>query len=243
MQRFAAAILFGAVASLSMTTTRVDGQEAGEGIRPAAISAISERVRPFVDDREVSGVVTLVATAGPDRAPGRDRQRRYRREQADAAGHDLLDRLDDQAGHGHGCPHVAGGGKAVGRRPGREAPAGVQGPQVRGRQADSDHDPPPAHAHLGHGRGHARRGSHHQGPGRAHPALCREARQVRAGHEMDLLPIGDQHRGPDRRGRLGRAVRPVRRASAVRPAGDEGYDLLSLRGAAPAARHVVPPDR
>ena len=35
----------------------------------------------------------------------------------------------------------------------------------------------------------------------------------------------------------------VRRAAAVRPAGDEGHDLLSHRGAAPAARHVVPPDR
>ena len=65
MQRFAPAILFGAIASLSLTTTRVHGQEPGEGIRPPAISAISERVRPFVDDREVSGVVTLVAT--PDR--------------------------------------------------------------------------------------------------------------------------------------------------------------------------------
>jgi hypothetical protein len=43
--------------------THVYGQEPGEGVRP--ISAISERVRPFIDDREVPGVVTLVAT--PDR--------------------------------------------------------------------------------------------------------------------------------------------------------------------------------
>ncbi len=62
MQRFAPAILLGAIASLSLPTTRVHGQEPREGIRPAAISAISERVRPFVEDHEVSGIVTLVAT-------------------------------------------------------------------------------------------------------------------------------------------------------------------------------------
>jgi CubicO group peptidase (beta-lactamase class C family) len=65
MPRFAPAILFGAIASVSLLTSRVYGQEPGEGIRPAAISAISERMRPFVEQREVSGVVTLVAT--PDR--------------------------------------------------------------------------------------------------------------------------------------------------------------------------------
>ncbi len=59
MPRLALAILI--VASLSLT--RAHGQEPEEGIRP--ISAISERMRPFVDDREVAGVVTLVAT--PDR--------------------------------------------------------------------------------------------------------------------------------------------------------------------------------
>ncbi len=59
MPKLTLAILF--VASLSLT--RVHGQEPGEEIRP--ISAISERMRPLVDDREVSGLVTLVAT--PDR--------------------------------------------------------------------------------------------------------------------------------------------------------------------------------
>ena len=64
-----------------------------------------------------------------------------------------------------------------------------------------------------------------------------------AGHEVGLLPVGDQHGGADRRGRLGRAVRRVPRAAAVRPARNEGHDLLSHREAAPAACHVVSPDR
>ncbi|MGP0063498.1 MAG: serine hydrolase domain-containing protein [Isosphaeraceae bacterium] len=63
MQRFALVILFGSIAS--PLTALAHGQASGEGTSPPAISAISERVRPFVDDREVSGVVTLVAT--PDR--------------------------------------------------------------------------------------------------------------------------------------------------------------------------------
>jgi CubicO group peptidase (beta-lactamase class C family) len=47
--------------SLASSTNAL--QESAEGAKP--ITAISERVRPFVDSKEVSGVVTLVAT--PDR--------------------------------------------------------------------------------------------------------------------------------------------------------------------------------
>ena len=149
--------------------------------------------------------------ARPDRAPGRDRQGGHRRGQADAAGRDLLDRLDDQADHGHGRPHAPGRGQALGRRSGREVPAGVQGPQDRGRQAGAGHDPPPAHAHLGHGRDHAptRPAASRTWPG-VIPLYVAKPVAVRAGHEVGLLPVGDQHRRPDRRGRLGRAVRRVR---------------------------------
>ena len=65
MQKLAPAILFGGIAALSWLTTCGYCQEPKEGIRPPVVSAINERVRPFVDDREVSGIVTLVAT--PDR--------------------------------------------------------------------------------------------------------------------------------------------------------------------------------
>jgi CubicO group peptidase (beta-lactamase class C family) len=68
MRRFAPAILFGAAASLPLLATpgrAQGGQESGEDSRPPVLSAIGERMRPFVDGREVSGVVTLVAT--PDR--------------------------------------------------------------------------------------------------------------------------------------------------------------------------------
>jgi CubicO group peptidase (beta-lactamase class C family) len=59
MQRFT--LLFGIIALL--LSTQVDGQESTADITP--ISAISERVRPFVAAHEISGAVTLVAT--PDR--------------------------------------------------------------------------------------------------------------------------------------------------------------------------------
>jgi CubicO group peptidase (beta-lactamase class C family) len=62
MPSFARAIFFGASVSLSLLSTRVHGQEAGDGIRPPIVSAIGEQVRPFVENREVSGAVTLVAT-------------------------------------------------------------------------------------------------------------------------------------------------------------------------------------
>jgi CubicO group peptidase (beta-lactamase class C family) len=62
MPSLARAILFGTSVSLSLLSTRVHGQEAGDGIRPPIVSAISEHVRPFVENREISGVVTLVAT-------------------------------------------------------------------------------------------------------------------------------------------------------------------------------------
>jgi CubicO group peptidase (beta-lactamase class C family) len=59
MQRFT--LLFGIIALL--LSTQVDGQESTADITP--ISAVSERVRPFVAAHEISGAVTLVAT--PDR--------------------------------------------------------------------------------------------------------------------------------------------------------------------------------
>ena len=68
MPRFAASIFTAAVVALSLVTTAVDAnaqQKPGEPDSPPAVSTISERLRPFIDNREVAGAVTLVAT--PDR--------------------------------------------------------------------------------------------------------------------------------------------------------------------------------
>ena len=62
MQRVASPILVVAIAAVSLLTTCVYCQEPKEGTRPPIVSAISERMRSFVDDREVAGIVTLVAT-------------------------------------------------------------------------------------------------------------------------------------------------------------------------------------
>jgi hypothetical protein len=68
MPRFTATILRGAIASLefllSAAALHVQHKPA-ETDKPHAISTISERERPCVDNREIAGAVTLVAT--PDR--------------------------------------------------------------------------------------------------------------------------------------------------------------------------------
>lgn len=68
MARLAALILSGAGASLALLSTAAGfnaGQESGERDQPPAVSAIGARLRRFVDNREIAGAVTLVAT--PDR--------------------------------------------------------------------------------------------------------------------------------------------------------------------------------
>ncbi len=68
MPRFAATIVPGAIVSLGFLSSAAAlhaQQKPGETDKPHAISAISERVRPCVDNREIAGAVTLVAT--PDR--------------------------------------------------------------------------------------------------------------------------------------------------------------------------------
>lgn len=62
MRRSSPAIVFGSVAVLLPLVTGAYAQDDAGSTKPAVISAISERVRPFVVDREVSGIVTLVAT-------------------------------------------------------------------------------------------------------------------------------------------------------------------------------------
>ena len=88
MPRFAATILPVAIASLGFLSSAADlhaQQKPGETDKPHAISAISERVRPYVADREIAGAVTLVAT--PDRIVHLDAigQGGHRAGQADAA--------------------------------------------------------------------------------------------------------------------------------------------------------------
>jgi CubicO group peptidase (beta-lactamase class C family) len=65
MSKFANSILAGAVAALPFVSTASDAkayQVSAERDRPPAISAIGERLHKFIDDREISGAVTLVAT-------------------------------------------------------------------------------------------------------------------------------------------------------------------------------------
>jgi CubicO group peptidase (beta-lactamase class C family) len=68
MPKLATLILNGAVLALFLVAAAasVNAQpKSGEPDNPPVISAISERLRPFINDREIAGAVTLVAT--PDR--------------------------------------------------------------------------------------------------------------------------------------------------------------------------------
>jgi CubicO group peptidase (beta-lactamase class C family) len=68
MPKFTNLIRSGAIASLALLVTGSGAsacQESDERDKPLAITEIGERLRPFVDDRVISGAVTLVAT--PDR--------------------------------------------------------------------------------------------------------------------------------------------------------------------------------
>jgi CubicO group peptidase (beta-lactamase class C family) len=67
MPGFAASHLTGAVVALALVAAAVANaqQKSSEPDTPPVISTISERLRPFIDGREVAGAVTLVAT--PDR--------------------------------------------------------------------------------------------------------------------------------------------------------------------------------
>jgi CubicO group peptidase (beta-lactamase class C family) len=63
MPRFALALLCGSIASHSLLTSASHGfQESAGASNPPVLSTITERVRPFVSGKEVSGAVTLVAT-------------------------------------------------------------------------------------------------------------------------------------------------------------------------------------
>jgi len=65
MPRFAASILCGAIASLALLFTEQSVEaypQSAEQDKPPVVSAIGDRLRPLVEDRQISGAVTLVAT-------------------------------------------------------------------------------------------------------------------------------------------------------------------------------------
>src|SRR5258708_7779570 len=65
MPRFVTSIFSGVVASLAYLSIASGAnayQQSAEREKPPAVPAIGERLRPFIDDKEISGAVTLVAT-------------------------------------------------------------------------------------------------------------------------------------------------------------------------------------
>ena len=106
--------------------------------------------------------------ARPDLAPGRDGHGGYRRRQADAAGHHLLDRLDDQAHHGTAILMLQEEGKLSVDDPVEKHLPEFKDLKTAERQAGQAHDSSSADAYIRHGRGIAGKGPSHDGPGRTH---------------------------------------------------------------------------
>ena len=244
MPRFALALLCGSIASHSLLTSASCGfQESAGASNPPAISTITERVRPFVSGKEVSGAVTLVAT--PDRVVHLDATGEADIEERKPMAPDTIFWIASMT------KPVTATAVLMLQDEGKlsvDDPVEKHLPEFKGLKSA---DGKPVRVTIRHLLTHTS-GMGEISPDEARgikdlagliPLYVGQARPVRAGIEVGLLPVRDQHRGPDRRGRLGRGVRPVRRAAAVRPAGDEGHDLLPHRGATPPARHALPPHR
>ena len=80
-------------------------------------------------------------------------------------------------------------------------------------------------------------------PGRCHPPLRRQAGRIRAGLEMGLLPVGNQHRGADRRGGHGRPVRRVLKRRLFDPLGMKDTTFYLTEEQLPRLARIVSADR
>ena len=117
-------------------------------------------MQAFVDQGEIAGAVTVVGRHDAILEHHRRRFGGSGKASADDEGRPLPHRVDDQADHGHRHHDPRRRGQAVGRRPGREAPARVPRPDAgrkprqgrRHRDAEeagpADHASRPADAHL-----------------------------------------------------------------------------------------------
>ena len=128
-----------------------DGTGHAAELDAAKFAAIGPRMQQFVDEGTVAGAVTVVGNSQGIVQLRCGRLSESGIEAGDAEGCRLPHRVDDQADHGHRDHDLAGRGEAVGRRSGREAPAGIQGADARRearrrprdpeKAAAADHDP------------------------------------------------------------------------------------------------------
>ena len=241
MSRFTATILSAIIASASFATHSASAQDASKA---PAIASVHDEMRRFIDAREIPGAVTLVAS--PDRIV-----------HLDATGMADIDkntpmRPDTIFWIASMTKPITATAVLMLQDEGKlsvDDPVEKHIPEfsklkTASGEASEAHDPPPAHPHLGHGR----------------DSLATESRGVKT--LAGLIPLyvakpvqfapGSKwtycQSGINTAARIvevvsGEPFDRIPRAAAVRPAGDEGHDLLSHRGAAPAARHVVPKDR
>ena len=165
MPRLAPAVLSGTIATLTMLSTvnpLYAGQESDGRDKPV-ISAIGERLRPFVEDREIAGAVTL-----SPRPTGSSTWTRPARPTSPA---DKPMRPDTIFWIASMTKPITATAVLMLQDEGKlsvDDPVEKYLPEFRPedgrRQAGAGHDPPPAHAHLGHGRDHARRGPRRSRP-------------------------------------------------------------------------------
>ena len=233
-------------ASLSIALLSILAAE-GHGFQnsptPPCLPAIRERMRPFIEDKEIAGAVTLVAT--PDRIVHLDATGK-----ADIATGKPM-RPDTIFWIASMTKPITATAVLMLQDEGKlsvDDPVEKYLPEFKGLKTA---DGKPARVTIRHLL------THTSGMGETSAAEARGIKDL-----AGLIPLyvakpvqfepGSKwaycQSGINTAARIVEVVSGVpfdrvRRAAAVRPAGDEGHDLLPHRGAAPAARHVVPPDR
>ncbi len=203
------------------------------------VTAVSDAIKKFIDEKEVAGVVTLVANKDGIL-------------HLDAAG--LADIADNKPMRPDSIIWIASmtkpiTGTAVLMLEG-EGKLSVDDPvekYIPELAALKTADGQPAKVTIQHLLTHTsgmgeitpRASPRVQDAGRCHPAVCREAAPVQARREVGLLPVEHQHRRADRGDRFRQVVHRVPRRATVPSARDEGHDVLPARGAASAAGHIL----
>ena len=119
-----------AVVVICLGVARVAPGQAPPRAEPGS-SGVAAALRPFVEDGTLAGAVDAGRVAGEGARRRGGRLGGYCREEADAHGRGVLDRVAVEADHRGGTDDPRRRGEGEGRRPGRDLSAGVQGPVGR----------------------------------------------------------------------------------------------------------------
>ena len=246
MPSFDRSIRTAAVAFLALLATAATvcaRQESAGRETPPALPAISERMRRFIDDHEISGAVTLVAT--PDRIVHLDATGK-----ADIAEGKPM-RPDTIFWIASMTKPITATAVLMLQDEGKlsvDDPVEKYLPEFKDlKTADGKpgtaHDPPPAHAHLRHGRGHAltRPVRSRTWPGSSRSMSQNRSPSSRARSGPTASRESTPPRGSSRSSRASRSTSSSS-SGCSGPLGMKDTTFYLTEAAASAAGHIVSPN-